>query len=87
MGFKIQHALKVANIGLDGFPQPFKKPSDSDPNSDSKEQILTKNTTLSQSIFDLTAMLIKYEVILLEDIWPHIEHTSKKDDSGKDELD
>ena len=36
-----------------------------------------------QSLFDLTALLIKYEVIELGDIWSHLEHTLKKlcDDS------
>ena len=28
---------------------------------------------MAQSLFDLTAVLIKHEVVSLEDIWPHIE--------------
>lgn len=32
---------------------------------------------VDQSLFDLTAMLVKHSVITLEDIWPHLEHSLK----------
>ena len=95
MGFKIQHALKTCNIGSNGFPSNLTRE-----NTDIKASKIQQNQeekgfdekkssvalTVSQSLFDLTAMLIKYGVIALEDIWSHIEHTLKKDENGKDEI-
>jgi len=65
MGFKIQHALKVCNIGADGLPIEEKASEEG-----TKE---SQFSLVDQSLFDLTAMLIKHEVVSLEDIWPHIE--------------
>ena len=49
------------------------------------EALKKQFTLVDQSLFDLAAMLIKYEVVILEDIWPHIENKLvQKDD--KDEI-
>jgi len=44
---------------------------------------------VDQSLFDLTAMLIKHEVISLEDIWSHIESKldPPPDEANGDEID
>ena len=44
---------------------------------------------MDQSLFDLTAMLIKHEVISLEEIWSHIESKldPTPDEANGDEID
>jgi hypothetical protein len=41
---------------------------------------------VSQSLFELTALLIKHEVIELAEVWAHLEHTLKKKDGEPDEI-
>ena len=38
---------------------------------------------VNQSLFELTALLIKHEVIELADMWPHLEHTLNKRSEGE----
>ncbi len=44
---------------------------------------------VDQSLFDLAAILIKYEVVALEEVWPHIEHSMdpKPSETESDEID
>ena len=42
---------------------------------------------MDQSLFDLTAMLVKHEVVRLEELWPHIESCLGDGYSDKDEID
>ena len=71
VGFKIQNALTKCKIGEKGVPT---------------VPILDVGEGVRQNLFDLTALLIKYEVIELGDIWPHLEHTLKKEDEHTDEI-
>ena len=75
MGFKIQYALEVGKIGPDGLPT-------------THDASISAYDLVDQNLFDLAAMLIKYEIVTLEDLWPHIQ--SKMDpmpEGGKDEID
>lgn len=47
---------------------------------------LERGEGVRQSLFDLTAILIKYEVIELGDVWVHLEHNLKKEDENVDEI-
>ena len=38
-----------------------------------QDKLGTHYNLVEQSLFDLAAMLIKYEVVSLEELWPHIE--------------
>ena len=44
---------------------------------------------MEQSLFDLAALLIKYEIVSLEDLWPHIESKMNPlpDGATPDEID
>ena len=46
----------------------------------------TGGEEVNQSLFELTALLIKHEVIQLADMWPHLEHTLKKSEGEPDEI-
>ena len=83
MGFKIQHALKVGQIAADGLP------SDAPAATEEGEKQQSLFSLVDQSLFDLTALLIKYDVIALEEIWPHIESkmASQAEETKGDEID
>ena len=83
MGFKIQHALKVGQIAADGLP------SDAPAATEEGEKQQSLFSLVDQSLFDLTALLIKYDVIALEEIWPHIESKmpSQAEETKGDEVD
>ena len=85
MGFKIQHALKDCQIGPGGLPASL---SASDELS-GKSLMQSQFSLIDQSLFDLTALLIKYEVVAIEDIWAHIESKMTEKESNeqtKDEI-